>query len=67
MQTANVPIRVATNVAIIIGMNISEGFAAPICALYTITVMGISVSPDALSTRNIIIGLDASSFRGLIS
>ncbi|OPZ26605.1 MAG: hypothetical protein BWZ00_01625 [Bacteroidetes bacterium ADurb.BinA174] len=50
---------VATNVAIIIGIKTSAGLAAPICARYTIIVTGISVSPDAFSTKNIIIGFEA--------
>lgn len=45
----------------------SDGFAAPIWALYTITPKGTSVSPVVLSTRNIIIGLLAVSFCGFSS
>ena len=44
-----------------IGRNTSEGLAAPSCALYIIMVIGISVRPDALTQRNIIIELLAES------
>ena len=40
----------------------SVGCAAPICARYTMMLMGIMVSPDVFSTKNIIIGLLAVSF-----
>ena len=45
----------------------SVGCAAPICALYTMMLTGMMVSPEVLSTRNIIIGLLAVSFFGLSS
>ena len=49
------------------GTKMSVGCAAPICALYTMMLTGMSVSPLVLSTRNIIIGLVAVSFFGLSS
>ena len=56
------PARVEKKVASSIGTKMSVGCSAPICALYTIMLTGMSVSPLVLSTRNIIIGLDAVSF-----
>ena len=44
------------------GMKMSVGCAAPICARYTMILTGISVSPDVFNTRNMIIGFDAVSF-----
>jgi len=41
--------------------------AAPIWARYTMTLMGMSVRPDVLSTRNMICALDAVSFTGFSS
>lgn len=58
-QTAITPTRVATKVAIMMGMNMSAGLAAPSWARYTIMVTGIRVIPEAFSTRNMIIGFDA--------
>lgn len=43
-------------------MKISVGWAAPIWARYTMIEIGISVSPEVFSTRNIIIGFVAVSF-----
>jgi hypothetical protein len=48
-------------------MKISVGSAAPICVRYTITLMGIIVSPAVLSTRNMIWALEAVSLIGLSS
>ena len=45
-------------------MKMSVGCAAPICALYTMMLTGISVSPLVFSTRNIIMGFVAVSFFG---
>ena len=56
------PASVEKNVASSIGIKISVGCAAPICALYTMIETGISVSPLVFSTRNIIMGFDAVSF-----
>ena len=56
------PAKVEKNVASRMGMKMSVGWAAPICARYTMMLTGMSVSPDVFSTRNIIIGLDAVSF-----
>ena len=61
------PVRVEKNVVSRSGMNTSVGWAAPICALYTMMLTGINVSPLVLSTRNIIIGLVAVSFFGFSS
>ena len=49
-------------VASSIGIKTSVGLAASICERYSRTVIGMSVSPDVFSTRNIIIGLLAVSF-----
>ena len=57
-----IPAMVEKNVASKIGMKISVGCAAPICARYTNIEIGINVSPLVFNTRNIIIGLDAVSF-----
>ena len=59
--------KVEINVANIIGKKTSDGLAAPSCARYIMIVMGISVSPEALMQRNIIIGLLAVSFSRLNS
>lgn len=66
-ETAMSPASEDRNVAMRIDRKMSAGLAAPICARYTITPMGMMVSPDVLRTRNIIMELDASSFLGLIS
>ena len=65
--TAMIPAIVEKKVASRIGTNTSVGCAAPICARYTMMLMGISVSPDVFSTKNMIIGLLAVSFRGFSS
>ena len=49
------------------GTNTSVGCAAPIWARYTMMLIGISVSPEVFSTRNMIIGLLAVSFLGFSS
>ena len=49
------------------GRKTSEGFAAPICARYIMIVIGISVNPEALIQRNMIIGLLADSLSVLNS
>ena len=56
------PASVEKKVANKMGMKMSVGWAAPSCALYTIMLTGMSVSPEVLSTRNMIIGFDAVSF-----
>ena len=56
------PISVAAKVASSMGTNTSVGCAAPIWARYTIILTGMIVSPDVLSTKNIIIGLEAVAF-----
>ena len=61
------PASVEKNVARRMGTKMSVGCAAPICARYTMMLTGIRVSPDVLSTRNIIIGLVAVSFFGFSS
>ena len=61
------PARVEKKVAISMGMNMSVGCAAPICARYTMMLTGMMVRPEVLSTRNIIMGFDAVSLRGLSS
>ena len=66
-HTAISPANVEQYVAINIGRNMSEGLAAPICALYTITPKGTKVSPVVFNTRNMIIGLLAVSLSGFIS
>jgi hypothetical protein len=60
---------VAAAVAIIQGMNMSVGFAAGglTDARIAIMLIGIRVSPDAWSTRNMICALLALSFSGLSS
>ena len=50
-----------------IGRNTSDGLAAPSCALYIMIVIGISVSPEALMHKNMIIGLLADSLSVLNS
>ena len=44
------------------GMKISVGFAAPICARYTMMLTGMIVRPEVLITRNIIMEFVAVSF-----
>ena len=56
------PQRVLKNVASNMGRNMSVGCAAPICARYTMILTGMMVSPLVLSTRNIIMELEAVSF-----
>ena len=56
------PARVATSVANNIGMNTSVGCAAPYDARKARMVVGMMVSPEVLSTKNIIIGFVAVSF-----
>lgn len=63
-QTAKIATKVDVNVASMIGRNISDGFAAPICARYIMMVIGIKVSPEALMQRNMTIELLADSFLG---
>ena len=65
--TARIPARVEKNVASRIGTNTSVGWAAPSCARYTMMLIGIKVSPEVFSTRNMIIGLLAVSFFGFSS
>ena len=61
-EVIRIPAIVEKKVASRIGMKMSVGWAAPICARYTMILTGISVSPLVFSTRNIIIGFDAVSF-----
>ena len=56
------PPSVAIVVASKIGMKMSVGCAAPICARYTSMLTGMSVRPEVFSTRNIIMGLEAVVF-----
>ena len=56
------PASVEKNVAKRMGMKMSVGCWAPICARYTMMLTGMSVSPEVFSTRNIIMGFDAVSF-----
>lgn len=49
------------------GTNTSVDCAAPNCARYTMILIGIRVSPEVFKTRNIIIGLLAVSFFGLMA
>ena len=62
-----IPTTVEKNVASRMGIKMSVGCAAPICARYTMMLTGISVRPLVFSTRNIIIGLEAVSFFGFSS
>ena len=65
IEVMMMPATVEKKVASSMGINTSVGWAAPNCALYTMMDMGMSVSPDVLSTRNIIMGLVAVSLFGL--
>ena len=65
MDVAMMPAIVEQNVASRSGTNTSVGCSAPICARYTMMETGMMVSPEVLSTRNIIIGSVAVSLRGL--
>ena len=56
------PASVATMVARSMGMKMSVGVCAPLAALMARILVGIMVSPDVLSTKNIIMGLVAVSF-----
>ena len=58
-----IPANVEKNVANRMGINTSVGWAAPIWARYTNMEIGISVRPLVFSTRNMIIGFDAVTFR----
>ena len=64
MLTTVMPTIVEIVVVIRVGMKISVGCAAPICALYIMMLMGIRISPEVLITKNIIMGLVAVSFLG---
>ena len=67
MLVKTMPARVEKKVAMSMGMKMSVGCAAPICARYTMMLTGMMVSPDVLSTRNIIMGFVAFSFLGFSS
>ena len=67
MLTTITPTNVEMNVLSRIGIKISVGCAAPIWARYTMIEIGISISPEVLITRNMIIGLLAVSFFGFSS
>lgn len=56
------PANVATSVARSIGMKTSVGVAAPYEARKARMLVGMMVSPEVLSTKNIIMGLVAVSF-----
>src|SRR5688572_19669899 len=58
---------VATKVAISMGINISVGYFEFNVALCAMMLTGIIVSPDALSTMNMICELEAVSFIGFSS
>ncbi len=58
---------VAIKVAIMQGIKISVGLAAPRLDLYAIIVTGISVSPDACNARNMTCELDATALFGFNS
>ena len=49
------------------GMNTSAGFEAPICARMVMMETGMSVSPEALSTKNIIMAFEARDLSGFSS
>ena len=61
------PTKVEMKVLSRIGINTSVGCAAPICARYTMMLIGIMMRPEVLITKNIIIGLEAVSFFGFRS
>jgi len=61
------PTRVEMKVLSRIGINTSVGCAAPICARYTMILIGMMIRPEVLITKNIIIGLEAVSFFGFSS
>ena len=61
------PTRVEIKVLSRIGINTSVGWAAPICARYTMILIGMMMRPEVLITRNMIIGLEAVSFFGFSS
>ena len=67
MLTVRIPTAVETAVLSSVGMKMSVGCAAPICARYIMMLTGIRISPDVLMTRNMIIGLVAVSFFGFSS
>ena len=62
-----IPASVATVVASRMGMNTSVGWAAPYELRKARMVVGMMVSPDVFSTRNMIIGFVAVSFLGFSS
>src|SRR5690554_7648077 len=64
-ETVSTPARVEKKVARRMGRKMSAGLAAPNWARYTIMEMGMMVSPEVLSTKNMIWGLEADSLWGL--
>ena len=66
-QVTTSPTMVEKKVAKSMGTNTSVGCAAPIWARYTKTLIGTSVNPEVLSTRNMIMGFVAVSFSLLSS
>ena len=62
-----IPAMVATLVANRMGMKTSVGVCAPLAARKARIVVGMMVSPEVLSTKNMIIGLVAVSFLTLSS
>ena len=66
MHSASTPASVAMVVAMRIGTNTSVGFAAPHCARYIITPIGIRHNPEELRIRNMSIASVAVSFSVLI-
>src|SRR5690606_22519585 len=67
MLTYSKPTNVEQNVAIRVGMKILVGSTEPNIARSAIIEIGIMVSPEAFSTKNIICASDAVSLSGLIS
>ena len=57
-----IPASVEKNVASRMGIKMSVGCAAPICARYTSILTGMIVRPLVFSTRNIIMAFEAVSF-----
>ena len=66
-QHSRSPPKVEQAVARRMGMKMSLGLAAPNCARYIMMLIGMMVSPEVLSTRNMIIASLAVSFLVLSS
>jgi hypothetical protein len=67
IQTYSSPTKVEQNVAINVGIKMLVGLTDPSIARSAIIEMGIMVSPEALSTKNMICAFDAVSLSGFIS